>query len=151
MRRSRVRISVGPFYLWLLFFKGYLLDYNRKYLIRDGDLKNTGIVSNEDGTRRSSRSSTVIQVWIQVKYLVSRIYFSQRAVEVSNMPKQKWNRQNQRVIRLLVSLFCLTGSGPEGLLFVTKLPPSMLRVVQTQIVLFLKSMSERVGPDIEGL
>ena len=103
MRRSRVRISVGPFYLWLLCFKGYLLDYNRKYLIRDGDLKNTGIVSNEDGTRRSSRSSTVIQVWIQVKYLVSRIYFSQRAVEVSNMPKQKWNRQNPRVIRLLVS------------------------------------------------
>merc|ERR1711935_251846 len=39
----------------------YLLDYNRKYLIRDGDLKSTGIVNNEDGTRRSSRSSTVIQ------------------------------------------------------------------------------------------
>lgn len=40
---------------------GQLLDYNRKYLIRDGDLKKTGMVSNEDGTRRSSRSSTVIQ------------------------------------------------------------------------------------------
>jgi len=38
-----------------------LLDYNRKYLIREGDLKNTGIIKNEDGTRRSSRSSTVIQ------------------------------------------------------------------------------------------
>ena len=122
MRRSRVRISVGPFYLFqlLLCFKGYLLDYNRKYLIRDGDLKNTGIVSNEDGTRRSSRSSTVIQVWIQVKYLVSRIYFSQRAAEVSSMPKQKWNRQNPRVIRLLVSpveFIFLTGSGPVGLFF----------------------------------
>ena len=47
----------------IFFFRsGYLLDYNRKYLIRDGDLKNTGIVNNEDGTRRSSRSSTVIQV-----------------------------------------------------------------------------------------
>lgn len=38
-----------------------LLDYNRKYLIREGDLKNTGIVKCDDGTRRSSRSSTVIQ------------------------------------------------------------------------------------------
>ena len=55
--------NLGRAFLFMItFFKGYLLDYNRKYLIRDGDLKNTGIVSNEDGTRRSSRSSTVIQV-----------------------------------------------------------------------------------------
>ena len=62
--RSESRSGLFNFFLSLLKFKilGYLLDYNRKYLIRDGDLKHTGIVSNEDGTRRSSRSSTVIQV-----------------------------------------------------------------------------------------
>ena len=47
---------------YIFFFSADLLDYNRKYLIREGDLKNTGIIKNEDGTRRSSRSSTVIQV-----------------------------------------------------------------------------------------
>ena len=55
-----VRIHSRPRYYCMNL--GQLLDYNRKYLIRDGDLKKTGMVSNEDGTRRSSRSSTVIQV-----------------------------------------------------------------------------------------